>query len=66
MKLSHLAKRIDSLDNDYVMRLVHINYKAMLEKAKSDMRARAKAAAKEQDLFVGTVKKPFISDSELL
>jgi hypothetical protein len=38
--LKRLAKRLDALDNDYIVRMAASNYKAMVRKAKADFRKR--------------------------
>jgi hypothetical protein len=54
-ELEVLEKRLNELDNDPIMRLVHVNYMAMLEQAKT--KAKSDAAAK---------KRWFVCDEELL
>jgi len=47
------------------MRIAASNYKAMLEKAKADLRDRYIAVAKEKDPFWRAVKKPIVFPEEL-
>jgi hypothetical protein len=50
-ELKRLASRLDDLDNDPIMRQAASNYKAVLRKAKANMRDRYVAAAKQQDRY---------------
>jgi hypothetical protein len=39
-ELDKIEKRLNELDNDPIMRLIHVNYMAMLEQAKAQRKAR--------------------------
>jgi hypothetical protein len=64
-ELEKFERRLDELDNDPIMRIAANNYKAMLEKAKTNMGDRYIAAAKEKDPFWRAAKKPIVFPEEL-
>jgi hypothetical protein len=39
-ELDRIEKRLNELDNDPIMRLVHVNYMAMLEQAKAQRKSK--------------------------
>jgi hypothetical protein len=48
------------------MRMAASNYKAVIRKARAQTRARSIAVAKQKDPFWRAVKKPIVSNEDIL